>query len=87
MFVNGKEFRYLSVTEKINILQICEEVNPQKWNFLKRLICLIWKRWSSEYLTTLQTRRNWNREGNSNVEEGYIVFVTDENTLPLQCPL
>ena len=55
--------------------------------FLKLLISLFWKRWSSEYLTTLQTRRKWNREANSNLEEGDVVFVTDETTPPLQWPL
>ena len=89
MLVNGKEIRYLSVAEKISPLQICEEeVNPQRrWIFLKRLISLFWKRWSSEYLTTLQTRRKWIREANSNLEEGDVVFVTDETTPPLQWPL
>ena len=56
-------------------------------SFLKRLIFLFWKRWSSEYLTTLQVRRKWNRDGTSNLEEGDIVFVTDEITPPLQWPL
>ena len=87
MLVNGKEIRYLSVAEKTSPLQICEEVNPQRWIFLKQLISLFWKRWSSEYLTTLQTRRKWNREANSNLEEGDVVFVTDETTPQLQWPL
>ena len=88
MLFNGKEIRYLSVAEKTSPLQICEEANPQRrWIFLKRLICLFSKRWSSEYLTTLQTRRKWNREANSNLGEGDVVFVTDETTPPLQWPL
>ena len=66
MLVNGKEIRYLSDAEKTSPLQICEEkVNPQRrWIFLKRLISLFWKRWSSENRTTLQTRRKGNREAN-----------------------
>ena len=32
-------------------------------------------------------RRKWNREANSNLEEGDVVFVTDETTPPLQWPL
>ena len=86
MLVNGKEIRYLSVAEKTSPLQICEEeVNPQRrWIFLKRLVSFFWKRWSSENLTTLQTRRKWNREANSNLEEGDLVFITDETTPPLQ---
>ena len=88
MLVNGKEIRYLSVAEKTSPFQIREDVNPQKrWSFLKRLISLFWKRWSSEYLTTLHIRRKWNRDGTSNLEEGDIVFVTDETTPPLQWPL
>ena len=86
MLVNGKEIRYLSVAEKTSPFQIREDLNPQK-SFLKRLISLFWKRWSSEYLTTLQIRRKWNRDGTSNLEEGDIVFVTDETTPPLQWPL
>ena len=84
MLVNGKKIRYLSVAEKTSPFEICEEeVNLQKrWIFLKRLISLFWKRGSTEYLTTLQTRRKWNRERNANLEEGDIVFVTDENTPP-----
>ena len=54
---------------------------------MKRLSSQFWKRWSLEYLTTLQNRRKWNREGKTALEVGNIVFITDETTPPLQWPL
>ena len=52
-----------------------------------RLITLdFWKRWYSEYLTTLQPRKKWTRE-KDNLKEGDLVLIADDDVPPLQWPL
>ena len=45
-----------------------------------------WKRWSIEYLTTLQQRTKWTAE-QENLQIGDIVFLKDDNTSPTMWPL
>ena len=45
-----------------------------------------WKRWSLEYLTTLQQRTKWTAE-QENLQIGDIVFLKDDNTSPMMLPM
>ena len=75
MLVEGKEIRYLTVLPTISPFNLTNEENPERrWRFMKRLISQFWKRCSWEFLTTLQNRRKWNREGKTALEVGDIVF-------------
>ena len=44
-----------------------------------------WKRWSREYLTTLQQRHKWTEE-QQNLQIRDIVFLKDDNTPPMMWP-
>ena len=45
-----------------------------------------WKRWSQEYLTSLQQRPKWNGE-QENLKVGDIVFLNDDNSPPMMWPM
>ena len=45
-----------------------------------------WKRWSLEYLTTLQQRTKWTAE-QENLQIGDIVFLKDDNTSSMMWPM
>jgi hypothetical protein len=90
MLVTGKDLKYVPVavpsvlSEKI---PRDSDVHPQRrWAFLQNLVANFWKRWTREYLTTLQTRPKWRKEI-PNLQVGDLVLVTDENLPPLQWPL
>ena len=47
---------------------------------------LLWKRWSIDYLTTLQQRTEWLAE-QATLQIGDTVFVKDDNTSPMMWPI
>lgn len=57
-----------------------------RWQHLQMLLQHFWQRWSTEYLSELQTRSKWN-EQTENLRVGQIVVVKDENLPPLQWKL
>ena len=62
-------------------------VHPQRrWKHIQSVVATFWKRWSREYLSTLQTRKKWRQE-RENLKEGDLVLVTSENYPHLQWPL
>ena len=52
----------------------------------QQAINFFWKRWSVEYLTTLQQRTKWTAE-QENLQIGDIVFLKDNNTSPMMWPM
>ena len=58
----------------------------RKWAHLQNLTIHFWRRWTKEYVTSLQERNKWKRE-TSGLKVGDVVYVTDDNTPPLQWPL
>ena len=58
----------------------------KKWAHLQNLTIHFWKRWTKAYVTSLQERNKWKQE-TSNLKVGDVVYVTDDNTPPLQWPL
>lgn len=58
-----------------------------RYELLDQMVQTFWKRWSSEYLSTLQTRAKWDKQVPS-ISVGTLVLVKqDAYTSPLQWPL
>ena len=53
---------------------------------MQNLIGSFWKRWTKEYVSSLQERSKWKNE-NENLRIGDLVYLTDDNVAPLQWPL
>jgi len=56
-----------------------------RWQFLQQQLQLFWKRWSSDYLNTLQQRQRW-QKATPNLQIGDVVLLKDDNTTPLHWP-
>nr|CAI5831915.1 unnamed protein product [Callosobruchus analis] len=50
---------------------------------LQRLLQTFWKKWSLEYLTSLQPRTKWHNEQPNNLKVGSLVLLADNNLPPL----
>nr|CAI5831914.1 unnamed protein product [Callosobruchus analis] len=48
-----------------------------------RLLQTFWKKWSLEYLTSLQPRTKWHNEQPNNLKVGSLVLLADNNLPPL----
>ncbi|GFV19969.1 integrase catalytic domain-containing protein [Trichonephila clavipes] len=53
-----------------------------RWKLIQSLRDKFWNRWSTEYLTHLQTRAKWSVQ-NTNLMENQLVLLKDSNTKPL----
>lgn len=53
----------------------------KQWQWLRQIHQHFWKRWSDEYLSTLQTRDKWHRRS-ENIRVGDIVLIRHENLPP-----
>lgn len=52
-----------------------------RWKLTQQLVQRIWKRWSADYLHTLQQRRKWQSK-EPNLCVGDLVLVLDDNLPP-----
>lgn len=59
-----------------------KENRLSRWKYLTLLRDHFWRRWSREYLSTLQCRRKWTKS-NGNIVPGLIVLVIEDNLPPL----
>ncbi|GFV12423.1 integrase catalytic domain-containing protein [Trichonephila clavipes] len=57
-----------------------------RWRLLARMTQYFWNRWSSEYLTLLQSRSKW-RIVQKNLDIGDLVLIKHDNSPPLQWKL
>ncbi|XP_036145895.1 uncharacterized protein LOC118646638 [Monomorium pharaonis] len=57
-----------------------------RWQLIQRIAQNFWKRWSAEYLTSLQGKTKWKRK-TPNLLVGDIVLVQDNNLPPLKWKL
>ncbi|ERL87422.1 hypothetical protein D910_04816 [Dendroctonus ponderosae] len=65
-------------------------LNPARLNRYQHLLQLyqqFWKRWSREYLTSLQVRTKWKAGTENPVKIGSLVILMENNTPPLKWPL
>ena len=58
----------------------------RRWKQVVAISNQFWKRWLSEYLPTLQSRRKWNLN-QANIETGAIVLLKEENASRGKWPL
>ncbi|GFY17191.1 integrase catalytic domain-containing protein [Trichonephila clavipes] len=57
-----------------------------RWKLIQSPSNKSWNRWSTEYLTHLQTRAKWSIQ-NPNLMENQLVLLKDPNTKPLDWPM
>ncbi|GFS50441.1 uncharacterized protein TNCV_2022461 [Trichonephila clavipes] len=69
--------RSLNSLEEPNLTK-CKESNLKKWQKITKLVQLMWKFWSRNYLNQLQQRGKWMFEKN-NVKIGDLVLIIEEN--------
>lgn len=58
----------------------------QRWKLLTKLCQNIWKRWSQEYLSSLQERTKWTTEGEISAV-GELVLLKEDNLVSQKWPL
>ncbi|GFY04582.1 uncharacterized protein TNCV_4416661 [Trichonephila clavipes] len=67
----------LNSLEEPNLTK-CKESNLKKWQKITKIVQLMWKFWSRNYLNQLQQRGKWMFEKN-NVKIGDLVLIIEEN--------
>jgi hypothetical protein len=63
-----------------------EDMYKAQWRRVQCLADTFWKRWRTEYLHTLQTRRKW-AEQQRNIQKGDVVLLKDKNSPRISWPL
>ena len=64
-----------------------EQIPPGKrWNLITQLSQHFWRRWSQEYLSSLQARNKW-RSPQASPSVGDLVLIRQENAPPGKWPL
>ncbi|GBO34490.1 hypothetical protein AVEN_109545-1 [Araneus ventricosus] len=58
----------------------------KRWKLTQQLFQSFWKRWSSEYITSLQRRNKW-QKSQQNVKLNDLVLLKDDNIPPLHWKL
>ena len=58
----------------------------KRWNLCQSLVRHFWRRWSSEYLVTLQRLNKW-QHPTRNVKMNDIVLLQDETLVPSRWPI
>ncbi|GFW36532.1 uncharacterized protein TNCV_1955321 [Trichonephila clavipes] len=74
--INCRE-KSLNSLEEPNLTK-CKESNLKKWQKITKIVQLMWKFWSRNYLNQLQQRGKWMFEKN-NVKIGDLVLIIEEN--------
>ncbi|GFW89661.1 integrase catalytic domain-containing protein [Trichonephila clavipes] len=69
--------RSLNSLEEPNLTK-CKESNLKRWQKITKIVQLMWKFWSRNYLNQLQQRGKWMFEKN-NVKIGDLVLIIEEN--------
>ena len=58
----------------------------RRWHLCEALIRHFWKRWHSEYITSLRKNHKWHYP-TRNFQVGDIVVLREDNVIPMQWPL
>lgn len=56
-----------------------------RFRLLDNLVQSFWRRWSLEYLNSLQERSKWRESCGPNITVGTVVVLKEDNTVPLHC--
>lgn len=59
------------------VFDVKDNYVKRRWRQIQYLADIFWKRWSREYLSTLQARQKWTHK-QRNVSEGDIVLIVDD---------
>jgi len=63
-----------------------DQFSQKRWRRVQYLSHMFWKRWTKEYLPSLQKRMKWS-EFQRNVDAGDLVLVVDDSTPRCSWPL
>ncbi len=58
----------------------------RRWHLCEALVRHFWKRWHSEYLTSIRKYSKWRRPV-KNLQVGDIVVLREDNIMPSQWPM
>ena len=58
----------------------------RRWHLSQSLVRHFWKRWSTEYLSTLRRYTKWHHPSR-NLQVGDVIILQDDNLIPLKWPL
>jgi hypothetical protein len=87
MLVTGNNFMSLPLPVETKMKSADFSIHPTRlWAHLKNIAATFWRRWTKEYVSTLQTRVKWADEQRS-LKAGDLVLVTDERDSPLTWPM
>lgn len=53
------------------------------YQYMQTLIRDFWKRWSKEYITSLQCRSKWQQNTHQRIEKNDLVLIREDNSPPL----
>lgn len=67
-------------------LSNCKVTSLTRWQLTHQMVQRFWKRWSAEYLHTLQQRRKW-QSPTDNIRVGDMVLVIEDNLPPAKWSL
>lgn len=62
------------------------DLSNKHWKRVQALADAFWKRWKTEYLTTLQTQRKWTTE-KPNLQVGDVVLMKDSQVKRTEWPV
>lgn len=71
---------FLTGRPGLTIIETAQDART-RWNLTTKLFQDLWKRWKTEYLTTLSARSKW-KDAKSNIEIGDLVVIHEENIPP-----
>lgn len=81
-FLNVTPLKFLPAEDVTDI----SDNRLSRYQLLNKITHSFWRRWSQEYLTSLQQREKWNTPSKP-IEIGTIVVIKDNNAHPLCWPL
>ncbi|XP_065091295.1 uncharacterized protein LOC135712267 [Ochlerotatus camptorhynchus] len=77
--------RPLTAVPEPSLLEL-PEGRLSRWQQVQRYSQVIWKHWSTDYLSNLQSRNKWTRHRN-NLDVGAMVLLKEDNIPPLKWKL
>ena len=88
MLLTGGQSKTMPIAEQTSLPSddLCRANPIKRWLHVQHLTSYFWKRWSKEYLTTLQPRSKHVKEV-PNLAVNDMVLLTDERLPPLSWPL
>ncbi len=88
LLLTGRESKTLPLLpiQRLKSVDLVKASPTKRWIHLRNMSADFWKRWTREYLTTLQQRPKHNVE-RPNLQKEDLVLLTDERAAPLFWPL